>query len=182
MNLHIHAMTRASTCNGPGRRIVIWTQGCTLSCPGCFNPITHGSTGGEEIAVEALAQRIADWSHEATEPVRGITLSGGEPLGQPRAIATLLALIDPALDVLLYTGFEPEEIRRSSAMRSVISRCDAVLAGRYDRDRTHPYEGKALMLRTNRILPEEIRAHRMIEFVFDRSASGVMTGFPRRIQ
>jgi anaerobic ribonucleoside-triphosphate reductase activating protein len=182
VNLHIHATTTNSTCNGPGRRIVIWTQGCSLACSGCFNPITHGLIGGEKIPVEALAQQIDNWSHDAPEPVRGITLSGGEPLAQPRAVAILLGLIDPALDVLLYTGFEPDEIRRSSAMRSVIRRCDAVLAGRFYVDRSHPYETKALMLRTNRILPQEIRAHRMVEFVIDRPGGGIMTGFPRRLQ
>ena len=33
-------MTR-SRANGPGVRAVIWVQGCTIGCPGCYNNFTH---------------------------------------------------------------------------------------------------------------------------------------------
>jgi pyruvate-formate lyase-activating enzyme len=181
VKLRLHAAAHVSTCNGPGRRIVVWTQGCGLACPDCFNPSTHSRTGGGEIEVEELARRIDVWAREAKEPVRGVTLSGGEPLAQARAVAALLDLIPPSLDVLLYTGHEPKEIRRSASMRAVIRRCDAVLAGRFDRDQIHPYAAKALMLRTGRIRADEILAHRSIEFTIDRHAGGIMTGFPWRV-
>ena len=37
----IHAIEPRSRANGPGARFVVWLQGCTLGCPGCFNPATH---------------------------------------------------------------------------------------------------------------------------------------------
>ena len=39
--LNLHALLPRSRANGPGVRLVLWFQGCTLGCPGCFNPTTH---------------------------------------------------------------------------------------------------------------------------------------------
>src|SRR3972149_712339 len=41
--LRLHALLPRSRANGPGMRAVIWFQGCTRGCPGCFNPETHAS-------------------------------------------------------------------------------------------------------------------------------------------
>ena len=45
MIARIHATASASRANGPGRRFVVWFQGCTLGCAGCFNPATHAAAG-----------------------------------------------------------------------------------------------------------------------------------------
>jgi len=31
---------------GPGTRSALWVQGCTIRCPGCFNPHLWGARGG----------------------------------------------------------------------------------------------------------------------------------------
>ena len=41
MRIRLHAFEPASRANGPGPRAAVWFQGCTLGCPGCFNPDTH---------------------------------------------------------------------------------------------------------------------------------------------
>ena len=51
----IDALLKGSRANGPGRCNVVWFQGCTLGCPGCFNPGTHDPSSGEDLAVEQLA-------------------------------------------------------------------------------------------------------------------------------
>ncbi|RME55891.1 MAG: 4Fe-4S cluster-binding domain-containing protein, partial [Deltaproteobacteria bacterium] len=56
--LRIADFLPCSEVNGPGRRAVVWVQGCSLGCPGCFNPHTHSKGGGRTIAIEVLAQRI----------------------------------------------------------------------------------------------------------------------------
>ncbi|MFR2884847.1 MAG: 4Fe-4S cluster-binding domain-containing protein [Merdibacter sp.] len=35
-----------SFVDGPGIRMVLWTQGCPHHCPGCHNPQTHDPAGG----------------------------------------------------------------------------------------------------------------------------------------
>ena len=57
----LHAVAPRSAANGPGVRYVVWSQGCALRCPGCFNPKTHSGAGAGtvrtagEVAEEALA-------------------------------------------------------------------------------------------------------------------------------
>ncbi len=35
--LNVAATMSRSRANGPGVRAVIWVQGCTIGCPGCYN-------------------------------------------------------------------------------------------------------------------------------------------------
>lgn len=43
----LHAVVPRSAANGPGVRYVVWSQGCALACPGCFNPETRPRTHPE---------------------------------------------------------------------------------------------------------------------------------------
>ena len=43
-----------SIADGPGFRIVLWTQGCRMKCPGCHNPQTHDIHGGQEYYIEDI--------------------------------------------------------------------------------------------------------------------------------
>jgi len=50
MTLRLHAFLPRSRANGPGWRSVVWVQGCSLGCPGCFNPQTHDRAEAGEVA------------------------------------------------------------------------------------------------------------------------------------
>ena len=52
MLIQVAGLIDDSRVNGPGRRVVVWVQGCTLGCLGCFNPGTHAA-GVSGVAVEA---------------------------------------------------------------------------------------------------------------------------------
>ena len=41
----VHGFVPVSRANGPGRRAVLWFQGCTLNCPGCLNQASHPFEG-----------------------------------------------------------------------------------------------------------------------------------------
>ena len=83
----LHGFVPISRANGPGRRAVLWFQGCTLACPGCWNPQTHRfegqSTDGSEIVERVLTLRRRG-------EIDGVTFSGGEPIQQ----GPLFPLID----------------------------------------------------------------------------------------
>ena len=172
MTMRLHRFTPCSTSNGPGQRAVIWLQGCDFFCHGCFNPETHDPAAGMAIDPTTLAGRIN------ALPVRGITLSGGEPLRQPDAILELLRALNPDKDVLLYSGFSLTEAAKSPGRRSVLLKCDAALMGRYNARSNHPYDSKELVIRTGRISPDELRQHRIVEIVVN-GRQGLVTGFPQ---
>lgn len=128
--LRIHSFVPRSRANGPGWRSVVWLQGCSLGCPGCFNPETHSVLGGHSVSVADLFVQIAAMS----EQVEGITLSGGEPLQQPGGLRALLRRVrsETDLSVVLLSGFSWHEVQsfpNSDEWRSLV---DVLIAGRYD--------------------------------------------------
>lgn len=127
--LAVHATLNRSSANGPGDRFVIWVQGCTLACPGCFNPETHRS-GEPSQNVDELAEQVL-----AVPNLEGVTLTGGEPLQQPEAVAALLRRIRQRsnLGVVLISGFTEVEIRADERLMSACRDVDVVVAGRYNR-------------------------------------------------
>jgi pyruvate-formate lyase-activating enzyme len=48
--MQVHAVMECSLVNGPGRRTVVWFQGCKLSCPGCWNEATHSQYAGSHVS------------------------------------------------------------------------------------------------------------------------------------
>lgn len=171
MRLRIHQFQSSSLQNGPGDRAVVWTQGCSLRCDGCFNEATHDARPGHWIDIDDLASRLNSLS------VRGVTFSGGEPLEQTRALSALLDRLAPRLDTLLFSGFSVEEARSLPGAMQVVKRCDAALMGRYDRSLAHPYFGKQLVVTTGRIAPAELAPHRDVEIILGVTA--IVTGLPQ---
>lgn len=117
----VHALEPRSRANGPGTRFVVWLQGCTLGCPGCFNPSTHAG-GGREVAVDSLDFGDAE----------GLSLSGGEPMQQPEAA---LAMLDRArtagLSTLMFSGYTLAELSALPLGPAVLARLDVLIDGRY---------------------------------------------------
>lgn len=130
MNVNLHAILPRSRANGPGVRMVLWFQGCSLRCPGCFNPDTHPFEHRSVVAVEQL---VADIASEARE-MEGITITGGEPLEQKDALLELLTRVreETPLSVILFTGWTWEELQRLPECATLLSCVDVLLAGRYD--------------------------------------------------
>ncbi len=128
--LRIHHLLPLSQVNGPGRRAVVWMQGCSLGCPGCFNPETHGTQGGETLMVDALFARI-----DALQgTVEGLTVSGGEPLQQRRGLERLLRRVraETGLSVLVFSGYSWQEIQAMPRITILLNCVDVLLAGRYN--------------------------------------------------
>lgn len=114
---------------GPGRRIGLWLQGCTLRCAGCMSRDTWAKAKRLTPVHELLA-RMSPWFFEAD----GITISGGEPFDQPQALATILAGIGERFGqpVMVYTGHSIEHLRQSLISLDGI---DVLISGPYDEDR-----------------------------------------------
>ncbi|MFF7371175.1 4Fe-4S single cluster domain-containing protein [Streptomyces tricolor] len=133
---------------GPGKRLGVWFQGCSLACPGCMSRHTWDPAAGTPATV---AEVLALWRRALADGADGLTVSGGEPLQQAAALAELLAgaarLRDGArrregsagphegsagphpADLLVYTGYEPGEL--TPERRAALGGADAVITGRY---------------------------------------------------
>lgn len=119
-----------STVNGPGERFVVWVQGCSLRCPGCWNPDTWRPGAGTSVRARFLSQRIL-----ATRGIDGVTLTGGEPFEQAAALIPLVTRVRAAgLSVMVFTGYRRDELR-AAEQRELLSLCDIAVMGRYQRAR-----------------------------------------------
>ena len=98
------------TTLGPGRRLGIWFQGCSIRCVGCISADTW-AVGTGEIVVSNLMEDLAPW----LEACDGVTVSGGEPFDQFEALRDLLIKIKATVDVdvLVFSGYSLEWLRPS---------------------------------------------------------------------
>ena len=71
--------------DGYGLRYAIYFAGCAHRCPGCHNPESHDPRRGEPLTVERAETICA--AIAANPILDGVTLSGGDPLLQPEAMA-----------------------------------------------------------------------------------------------
>ncbi|MGV9365778.1 4Fe-4S single cluster domain-containing protein [Amycolatopsis sp. NPDC003731] len=119
---------------GPGARLAVWVQGCTLSCKGCMSRDTWPADGGVDVPVAELAGL---WRSAVGRGAAGLTISGGEPLQQAEGLAAFFAAADEVrrgadreLDFLLYTGYDEDEL--DEPRRAAAARADVVVFGRFE--------------------------------------------------
>lgn len=115
---------------GPGRRLVIWTMGCSKRCPGCANPELWPHDPSKDIDVNALYGMVRELVRQ--HPVDGLTITGGDPLEQPKDLLAFLKLCRPIFDdILLYTGFYREEIKNDDLRQRILGYVDVLIDGPY---------------------------------------------------
>lgn len=115
------------TTLGPGRRIGIWFQGCSIRCPGCISMDTW-APGRGITTIDEVVGAVTKWLPAAD----GITISGGEPFDQPVALLDLLGRLRSltATDVLVFTGHPWTKVRETvDASAGLI---DALVTGPFD--------------------------------------------------
>jgi len=110
MEIRLAGLEPESIVDGPGYRFTVFVQGCPHNCPGCHNPQTHDFSGGH------LADTDDVIAHLGENPlVRGLTLSGGEPMIQPEPLYLIAkAAKEKGMNVWCYTGFTLEELMREN--------------------------------------------------------------------
>lgn len=95
------------TTLGPGKRLGIWFQGCSLRCEGCISVDTW-ATAKTLIPIDQLMMALSSY----LPLVDGITISGGEPFDQFDALLAIVVQLrkKTEVDILLYTGYSIEDI------------------------------------------------------------------------
>jgi anaerobic ribonucleoside-triphosphate reductase activating protein len=178
VKIRLHAFEPASRANGPGLRAVVWFQGCTLGCPGCFNPATHEPQSGYLSDTETVAAQILTQA----ETIEGVSISGGEPLQQPSALRDLLCRLVPAgLSRLVFTGYTLAEVHKLPLGPRILPLVDVLIAGRYVASR-HSANGLAgstnqkIHLLTTRHAPDDFPKVPTREIILHRDGSMTITG------
>ena len=111
----IHSIESMGLVDGPGIRVVIFMQGCSLRCKYCHNPDTWNMEGGEEYTPEDLIKKILRFKPYFESSGGGVTFSGGEPFKQPEFLLEMLKLckkkgIHTCIDTAGYGNGDYDEI------------------------------------------------------------------------
>ena len=192
----VHSFVPATRANGPGLRSVVYFQGCSLHCPGCWNPSSQ-KFHGIELTVPEVTQRF----EEATrlESLEGVTFSGGEPMQQAEALLELMREIRkaaPAVSFGMFTGYTESELaagryvtrprataeQKRELWRTIQGLLDFAVMGRYDL--TLPVKEPLRTSRNQRLVLFSKRYQdgdfgpQLVEISIEESGRSVLTGFP----
>lgn len=95
-----------SIADGPGLRTLIFMQGCDLRCPFCQNEKIWNIKSGYKWSIKILINEL-----KKNSITKKVTITGGEPLFQLKALETLVdELYKEQFNIVLYTGHRKEDV------------------------------------------------------------------------
>lgn len=174
------------TALGPGRRVGLWLQGCSIRCPGCISVDTW-QPDIQRVAIQDVIDAFVSFAPQAD----GLTISGGEPFDQPGALARLLLEWRRISNrsILVFTGHDQDELHGWLAAHPGL--IDALVTGpfRSDLPQTLALRGsdnQQLHILTAR--GEELAAYerplddadRKLDIMFDEAGDAWIAGIPAR--
>ncbi len=116
---------RGTTVDGPGFRTSIYLAGCRHQCPGCHNPQSWDFSAGKQMKLSEIIEIIQ-------EEEFNVTLTGGDPLFQPKKISLLISeIVALGFSVWIYTGFSWEEIQTNSVLKNAVCQAEAIVEGKF---------------------------------------------------
>lgn len=129
--MYYSGIINCSIVDGIGFRVSLFVSGCEHHCAGCHNPETWNFKNGRPYTEEVenvLFDRLND------EHIKGLTLTGGDPLYSPDDVYDLLVRFREKFgdtkDVWLYTGFTYEYCKEHFS--KILDLCDYLVDGMFD--------------------------------------------------
>jgi len=129
-----------SISNGLGWRAVLFVSGCPHHCPGCHNKVAQDYNYGQEFNKEEIINRICENSI-----LKGITISGGEPLCKENIPEVLDFIKDvkkvrPNFNVWCYSGYTLEQLkqRNDEITKETLKQIDVLVDGRFMEEQKKP--------------------------------------------
>jgi anaerobic ribonucleoside-triphosphate reductase activating protein len=195
----LHALIPASRANGPGLRAVVFCQGCSIGCVGCWNPKSH-QFQGPEVTVDAVAQEVLRARQEHV--LEGITFSGGEPMQQADSLLRLIQCLRqqaPELSFGMFSGYAEHELdqgqywirgdgtseqRRIHLWQEIRACLDFAILGRFNQAQPSSLplrtsRNQFLRLFTDSYTPADF-SEQLTEVSIHEGGRAEVTGFPTR--
>ncbi|KHD86607.1 anaerobic ribonucleoside-triphosphate reductase activating protein [Heyndrickxia ginsengihumi] len=118
-----------SLADGEGVRLVLFMCGCPHHCTGCHNQQTWSIRNGTPFYIEDVSDYL--YKRMSAFPYNGLTISGGDPFLQRKALFSLVQKLKGKNDLLnlwVYTGYRYEEIENEPALLYV----DTLIDGKFE--------------------------------------------------
>lgn len=127
--MNYNKINTADIANGRGVRVSLFVSGCTLHCPGCFNPDAQRFDYGTEYTKRTETELLCAIGQSY---ITGLSILGGEPYDQdPTDLLSLVEKVKylyPEKDIWIWSGHEFEEIREHPLTKYI----DVAIVGRYE--------------------------------------------------
>lgn len=121
--LNIHSIETFGTHEGPGIRLVIFTQGCNARCLYCHNADTQTTKGGRSITADEIITLLKK-ERAYFSGGGGVTFSGGEPTLQVDALIPICRQIKEAgFNIALDTN----GTMATKSVKELYDLCDLIL-------------------------------------------------------
>ncbi len=181
--LNLMGTIKKSEVNGPGCRAVVWVQGCSRACQGCFNEASWEFEINQLVSIDEVVDFVlSEPSHE------GVTFSGGEPFWQASALAEVARRLKAhGLNVMSFSGFTLEELQSNRApagAHELLAQLDILIDGPYlpgqaINDPTSPVSSRNQKVRIfNEAMHDRITwASDQIEIHILQDGSRIVTGY-----
>lgn len=177
--MYINSLEKSSFIYGPGERYVIWTQGCSIRCKGCWNKEMWDFKKGIFFEVSKLVNDIVHCD------IGGITILGGEPLDQYGEILELVKeMYKKNISVILYTGYTRKEIEYHNK-KEVLNYIDILISGRYVEEKREinlqwiGSKNQKIEFLTKRYDESLIEDSNYLEIILDEDGGETILGFPK---
>lgn len=139
------SITASDVNNGLGCRVTLWVSGCTHHCKGCHNRQTWKFSSGRAYTPQVEEVLF----NEIDKPyIKGLTLSGGDPLDSPDGVLELLKdfreRFGDTKDVWIYTGYTYEYCLEH--FKEILDLADILVDGMFDcskRDTSLAFRGSS---------------------------------------
>ena len=138
MKLSIAGTVDCTSSEGPGERFALWVQGCSIRCANCCNPQMF-SQKDPTTDIGHLAQKIIDARNENPN-IEGITILGGEPFEQSKALARLckeIRMLWPGKtlpSIMVFTGHQLKQLKQNNVHREFIELIDLLVDGPFNKN------------------------------------------------
>ena len=129
------ALRSLDISNGEGIGASLFVQGCSIRCPGCFQPQTWDFNGGKSYTQETKEKIL-----ELVKPphIERFSILGGEPLEEQNwfelaCLINSIKQIRPDIKIWVYSGYEAEDLLikswRSTYLKYILDNIDVLVAG-----------------------------------------------------
>lgn len=181
--LNVAAVCDSTYTLGPGNRAVVWVQGCPFYCPGCMSPNLIPIRPARLVDPEKLAEELL-----ADKEIRGITISGGEPMLQAESLAIFArrARLIREINIICFTGYQLHQLDKTPpgpGVHDFLSEIDLLVDGPYIERLNNNIGLRGSQNQQIHYLTDRLKAYRFEEFerkaeIYRDEGEALLVGIP----
>lgn len=126
MKINIAHIEPESYIYAPGKQFVIWVQGCSIHCKGCWNKEMWSFNKKQLLDTDEIIIQILEINN-----LKGVCFLGGEPFDQTKELLFFVNKLKKyKLGITIYTGYEQNELKEKY-QKKILKNTDLLISGRY---------------------------------------------------